>query len=118
MYLNFVETEHFVEHLKAHNVNKIHVDIEYYSGNPKGEFSIYSVTYYALMTARIDDYIAQAFTLIAQATSVELSIDQELREIRRKMFGRFEEVVADLTAQGFEVERGVWSTQPHKLFSK
>lgn len=118
MYLNFVEVEHLIEYLKERGINKIHADIEYFSDSPKGDFQVSTVVYYAILSARIEDYIAQAFTAIAQTTSVHISIPQERDEMRQRMFERFEQVVADLQTQGFTVERGVWSTQPHKLLSK
>lgn len=117
MYLNFVEVSDLLKHLRDRNLTQLHAEISNRAGSPSEKFQISTISYYAALSARVGDhrfggYIATSSRELIRTTSVDISIPQECDRVRQTMFQRFDEICDELREQGFEVERGLWSTVP------
>jgi hypothetical protein len=112
MYLKFNEPKDFLDYLKRQNATTVYAGITNTATEPSGQFQISSISYHAALTARFGDYIATCWLFLTRTDSATLSVPAEMQEVRRAMFTAFDKAQQNLRDQGFQVERGTWSTEP------
>ena len=111
MMLEFTNGEDYVAYLKAHQIPTTHLDIGLVTGE-RNEHGVCGVGFYVVATARVEDTIPCWARLVHSSTSVDIQHSDrhrpERRGVRTVVWKAWEQVKAQMEAEGLEVQPGKW----------
>jgi hypothetical protein len=114
-YLEFIELEHYVQHLQEKAVTTSRLEYSEIKGKPD-KHGAYAIGLYAVATADLGDHIAYCSVFLGSTLNLFVQHpDERHRKWQANVFARFDAIKEQLEAEGLAVLRGRWTFEASKV---